>query len=214
MIVWPAKDPAEELDFSWTVPLDAGDTITSFTATKTSGSVTLESQSNVGAVGTVWISGGTADEKAYFNLIAVTDEGRTFREVGLLPVIDRASELIGEFRQRCPAFSAIDDGQVSYWLADAGGAVTTAWPSSAILPAKALYAAHMMAAAGVLTTAMPAGVTSFKSGTFSATISDSIASLKGLQSTIYGREFLSLRRRYFSGPRTAWTPPTSLTDVI
>lgn len=209
MIIWPAKDPADVLDFSWTVPLDTGDAIDTFTATKTSGDVVLDSQSTVGAAGIVWISGGTADEKAYFNLVAVTDLGRTFREVGLLPVIDRASELIGEFRQRCPAFSAIDDGQVGFWLADAGAVVGTNWPSDVILPAKALYAAHMMASAGVLPGAIPAGVTSFKSGTFSATVSDSIASLTGLKATSYGREFLLMRKRYFAGPISAWESPVS-----
>lgn len=216
MIVWPAKDPAEELDFSWTVPLDTGDTIATFTADKTSGSVvkgTVDTNT-ADTVGIVWISSGTADEKAYFSLTAVTTAGRTFREVAMLPIIDRAAELIGEFRTRCPQFVSIDDGQVSYWLSEAGSVVDSGWPADVRLRAKALYAAHMMASSGVLTSAIPQGLTSFKSGTFAATVSDSVASLTGLQSTVHGREFLTLRRRYFAGPRLSWTPPTTADYVV
>lgn len=214
MIVWPAKDPNENLDFSWTVPIDGTDTIDTFTASKTSGSVTKGTVSKTDSVGTVWISGGTADEKAYFSLTAVTADGRTFREVAMLPIIDRAAELIGEFRMRCPAFTSIDDGQVSYWLSEAGSVVDAGWPTDAVLRAKALYAAHMMASSGILSSAIPAGVTSFKSGTFSATVSDSIASLTGLQATSYGREFNTLRRRYFGGPRVAWQPGSTSDYVV
>jgi hypothetical protein len=214
MIVWPAKDPAEQLDYSWTPPLDDGDAIATFTATITSGSAIKDSDSATDSIATVWISGGTADEKTYFNLVAMTDGGRTFREVAMLPVIDRASELIGEFRIRCPMFAAIDDGVVSYWLAEAASVVGSSWPADAVLPAKALYAAHMMQASGLLASAIPAGVTSFKSGTFSATVSDSLASLTGLDATPHGREFAVMRRRYFAGPRLAWTPPADIYNVL
>jgi hypothetical protein len=207
MIAWPAKDPAEELDFSWTVPLDTGDSIATFTATKASGTVTKESQSNSTTIGTVWISGGTANEKAYFTLEAVTLGGRTFRESAILPIIDRAAELLGTFRMRYPAFASIDDGKISYWLADAGLVIGSNWPSDWILPAKACWTAHKLAESGALSGAVPAGLTSFKSGTFSATVSDSIAGLTGLDATVYGREFLAMRRSLFSGPIMSWNSP-------
>jgi hypothetical protein len=50
-------------------------------------------------------------------------------------------------------------------------------------------------------------VTSFKSGTFSASLSDAAASRTGYDATAYGRDFLLLRRRNFTGMMPAWNPP-------
>jgi hypothetical protein len=67
------------------------------------------------------------------------------------------------------------------------------------------YAAHRMAEQG-LSGAMVGGVTGFKSGTFSAQLSEQAANRTGFNATIYGREFLSLARINFAGPRTAVIP--------
>lgn len=207
MIVWPAKDPAEVLDFTWTVPLDGADTIASFTATVATGTVVKQSASNSTTQVTVWLSGGTNAETATINLTAVTAGGRTFRELAVLPVFDRASTMLALFRLRYPAFSTVADGQIGYWLADALTQVGDEWAEANRDAAKFAWAAHRMAEGGMLTGAIPAGVTSFKSGAFSATIADVVAGLTGLSGTIYGREFLALRRASFGGPLLSWSPP-------
>jgi hypothetical protein len=201
MIVWPAKDPAEVLDFTWTVPLDGDDVIDSFSPTLISGSITIDSNDKTDLVGTLWISGGTADEIAQISLRAVTEGGRTFRELGVLPLVDRASEVLADFRLRYPAFAAVADGPIGFWLAKAGAEVGANWPSEVIAEAKCAWSAHRLALAGALSAmAMPDGVTSFKSGDFSATFADSVAARTGYDATVYGREFKALQRRNFGGP--------------
>jgi hypothetical protein len=207
MIVWPAKDPVEELDFTWTVPLDTGDTIASHTVAVSSGTIAIDSDSNSNTQVTVWLSGGADGETATVNLTATTAGGRTFREVAVLPVFDRASDLLALFRLRYGAFSAVADGTIGYWLADAARLVDDAWAEADRDPARFAWAAHMLSETGALASAIPAGVTSFRSGSFSATIDSSVATLTGLKATSYGREFLALRRASFAGPFLAWTPP-------
>lgn len=116
------------------------------------------------------------------------------------------SVLLPDFRNRYPGFAAVADASVSLWL-DEGALEVAAWPILAQDRAAMLYAAHNLAAQGLGAGAIPAGVTSFKSGTFSATVSDSAAGRTGFASTVYGREYLALARRHFAGPRLAWTPP-------
>ena len=204
MIVWPAKDPAEVFDFTWTVPLDAGDTITAHTAVVASGTVAKDSDDATASQVRVWLSGGTDGETATFTLTAITNGGRTFREVAVLPVFDRASSLLAMFRLRYPAFAAIDDGTIGYWLASAGAHAN--WGDDADVARQAL-AAHRIELANA---AIPGGVTNFKSGTFSATLSDVAANRTGYDATVYGREYLDLMRRNFAGPIMAWTPPTDV----
>lgn len=110
-------------------------------------------------------------------------------------------------KTRYPAFAAVADGTVQAWLDDAATFADDGWPDADRATAVMAYAAHRMAELGLVASAIPAGVTSFKSGTFSATVSDAVAGLTGLKSTAYGREFIALRRRNFAGPRLAWTPP-------
>lgn len=210
MIIWPAKDPVEVFDYTWDVPVDSGDTVAAHTAAKTAGSVAKDSDAHTDAAVTVWISGGTDGEMATFNLTATTVGGRTFREAAILPVYDRATELLGLFRLRYPAFANVTDGVIGYWLADALRYVDDSWPEADQDPGRLALSAHLMSQAGVLPSAIPAGVTSFKSGTFSATVSDKFASQQGLMASIYGREFLDLRKRAFAGPRLAWDPPASV----
>ena len=113
-----------------------------------------------------------------------------------------------DLKTRFPAFSGVDDAVVEYWIDDAARVVDESWPENSFAPAIMAHAAHMMTEVGVLGGgAIPAGVTSFKSGTFSATISDRVASATGYGTSFYGRQFLALRRAAFMGPRPAWTPP-------
>lgn len=197
MIAWPAKDPVEVLDFTWDVPLDESDTVASHTAAVSSGTIVLDSDAHADGKVTVWLSGGEDGETAFVNLTATTAGGRTFREVAVLGVLDRASELLALFRLRYAALASIDDGTIGYWFAQSTHI-------SGNDPARLALAAHhaSLAAPG----AIPAGVTSFKSGTFSATMSDSVAGRTGLNATVYGREYLDLMRAT-SGPIMAWDPP-------
>lgn len=115
---------------------------------------------------------------------------------------------IADFRARYPAFDAVADASVTYWLAE-GFAEVAAW-AEADQPRGALaYAAHKLAEQGT-GGALPNGVTGFKSGTFDAQISDSVAKRTGFHATVYGREFLDLARRSFAGPRLAHTPTVSI----
>lgn len=208
MIAWPAKDPADIADFTWTPALDAGDTIASFVAAITSGAITQsEPSSHTDTQGTVWITGGADKELAILSLTITTAGGRTFREAAVLPVFDRASETLAIFRLRYPSFAAVSDGAISYRLYEALDVVGDNWPADMLMQARTAWAAHKLVETGTLSGAVPQGLTSFKSGTFSATVSDGLASLTGLDATVYGREFLAMRRVSFSGPIMAWTPP-------
>ena len=210
MIVWTAKDPAEIADYTWTPDLDPGDTIATFTASVTSGAVEIDSTEDTDTTGTLWLSGGADKELAMFSLTVTTAGGRTFREGAVLPIFDRATELLALFRLRYPAFAAVSDGLISYRLFDALTEVGDNWPDAQRTNARLAWSAHKLAEAGSLGGAVPQGVTSFKSGTFSATVSDSVAGLTGMDATVYGREFVALRRAAFAGPRMAWAPPTAL----
>lgn len=115
-----------------------------------------------------------------------------------------------DLKAKYPAFATVADATVDLWLAEA---VTecAGFIESDRARAEMAYAAHMMRENGLGTGgAIPVGVTSFKSGTFSATVSDTIAGATGFNASIYGREYMILRRRSFAGPRLAWTPPAAL----
>lgn len=115
--------------------------------------------------------------------------------------------LLATFRLRYPAFAAVSDDTVTLWL-DEGALEVAGWTPELQDRGAMLYAAHQLASQGMGTGAIPAGATSFKSGTFSLSLSDSAASRTGFNATIYGRDYLALVRRQFAGPRLAWTPPT------
>lgn len=112
-----------------------------------------------------------------------------------------------DLKARYPAFTAVADATVDVWLEDAATFADASWPDADRRVAVMAYAAHRLAELGMGAGAIPAGVTSFRSGSFSANVSDAQASRTGLSATVYGREFLALRRRSFAGPRLAWTPP-------
>ena len=108
-------------------------------------------------------------------------------------------------KARYPAFASVADATVDYWLSEAAEDCAS-WSESLRARGEMALAAHRMAEIGIVTGAVPAGVTSFRSGTFSATVSDGVASRTGYESTVYGREFAQLARNLFGGPRLAWQP--------
>jgi hypothetical protein len=210
MIIWPAKDPDTVADFVWNPRLDAGDEIASITVAVAEGAVVIDSSDHDETLATLWLSGGTDGETCLISLLAITDDGREFADTAAIQIVAKSDETLAAFRLRYPAFVNVPDEAIDYWIADAARVVDTSWVEGDISPAKFAHAAHMMAETGVLSGKIPAGVTSFKSGTFSATIAESIASAEGYRSTVYGRQFLVLRRANLSGPRGAWNPPADV----
>ena len=104
-------------------------------------------------------------------------------------------------KARYPAFAAVADVTVDYWIEDGERFVTTSWAVGDYAPALMAYAAHRMALEGLGTgsaVGIPAGVTSFKSGTFSVGFSDTVANAQssgGWEATRYGVEFRVMLRR-------------------
>jgi hypothetical protein len=197
MIVWPAKDPADIADYTWQPSLDTGDTIATFTAVVTSGTVTQpEIATHNGQIGAVWLAGGIDAELAIITLTVTTNGGRVFKDAAVVPVFSHATEALAIFRLRYPEFASTLDGQVSYWLYD-GLTMAADWTErDAAITA---YAAHQiaMAANNAAIGALPMGVTSFKSGVFSAEISDTKRT--GFSATNYGVDFLAIATRCIGG---------------
>lgn len=119
------------------------------------------------------------------------------------------------FKVRYPAFTAVDDATVDYWIADAQRIVTEAWIEADYQPAIMALAAHSMLKAGVEVAssqvgAMAAkGVTQFRSGSFSVGFDASAAARRsgtGYDSTDPGAEFAVMLRRNRGGPFTVSAP--------
>ena len=99
-------------------------------------------------------------------------------------------------KTRYPAFAAVPDATVNYWINDGLRFVKEGWGADDYQAGLMAYAAHQMALTGLGTDAVAgAGVTSFRSGTFSATISDEQANATGYKATRYGQEFATIQRR-------------------
>lgn len=116
-----------------------------------------------------------------------------------------SSPLLTAFRLRFPAFASVPDEVVQYWIDDAGALVGDNWPDQDRGIGVMSLAAHNMASLGLGKGTAPAGVTSFKSGTFSVQMSDKAASATGYSSTIYGRQYLDMCQRIFGGARLVRT---------
>ena len=108
-----------------------------------------------------------------------------------------------ELKARYPAFASVADATVDVWIADAEGPVGANWDDAERANGVILFAAHNMALIGL--GGAPAGVTSFKSGTFAVTVSDKLAGASGIYATIYGRMYAELCRRLFGGARVVKT---------
>lgn len=115
---------------------------------------------------------------------------------------------LAEFRARYPSFDEVADGTVQAWLTD-GDAETVRFADDVRPRAVMLFAAHNLASQGLGTGTIAAGVTSFRSGAFSASLSEAAASRTGFAATAHGRAYLDLARIQFGGPRLAWEPPAA-----
>ena len=116
--------------------------------------------------------------------------------------------LLGEFRLRYPAFNAVSDQIIVYWMNDADRLGIGTWDDLDQSPARMLYAAHNIVVSGALGAssgdAIPAGVTRFKSGNMDVAISEQAANASfngGYGSTSYGQQLQVLIRRNTGGPR-------------
>lgn len=110
---------------------------------------------------------------------------------------------------RFPAFAAVDDAVVEYWLDDARVTVTDAWIEADRAPAEMALAAHNMAmegygsAGGAVAGLAAMGVTDFKSGAMSASFDASTVAARnagGYKASRYGTAFLEFLRRNVGGP--------------
>jgi len=122
-----------------------------------------------------------------------------------------------DLRARYAAFAAVDDATITYWLTDAHRMVDTSWMEEDYPVALIAYAAYRMTEEGVaglagseISDIAASGVTSFKSGTFSASFSDAAASQAaagGYQANRYGREYWALLLKNRGGPRVTGHAP-------
>lgn len=111
-------------------------------------------------------------------------------------------------KARYPAFAAVDNSIIQYWLTDALRFVDTSWTEGDYAVAIMAMAAHNMARAGYGSASAgiggAAGVESFKSGGVSIQFSaDAVkaAVAGGYASTPYGQEYADLLARNKGGPR-------------
>lgn len=230
MPTWPPKDPDSKLDFVYTIPLDAEDSVSDFTFTKLAGDVVVETPAPAlaaapatnldGVYGqdvTVWLSGGLDGELAVFYVEWETAAGRIDDDLILLEVIEDAGDLAltgyakpapGHLIMRYPAFAAVPQATIRYWLVDAERGVGTSWIEGDYAAGLMALAAHNMALAGLGTDAaalggIPAGITTMKSGTLSLSFTEQAANARlggGFGSTRYGAEYMILLRRNRGGP--------------
>jgi hypothetical protein len=110
---------------------------------------------------------------------------------------------------RFPAFAAVAEETIDAWLTDAQLTVTGSWIEADYSPAIMELAAHNMALLGIGATGAGsiggmAGVTGFRSGSFSANFSDEAVAAQvkgGYASTPYGKLFAVRLRRNRGGVR-------------
>lgn len=114
---------------------------------------------------------------------------------------------LADFKALYPAFAALTDTPYAAYATKAEARVGSSY-GDAQQDATELLTAHLLAINGVgqgeAANLSGVGVTSFKSGTFSATLSDAVVTAKakgGYQATVYGQQFADIQRRLFAGPR-------------
>lgn len=209
---WPPKTPDAVLDYLYTIPLDEGDTVTSYTVTKLAGSVMKDADSRDEADVTVKLSGGIDGEFNIFQIAWTTAGGRTDDSIVTIAVVavSEYEPAIAEFLIRYPAFASVSTATIAYWLKDAETVVTDSWIEADVSPARMALAAHNLAlsgagsSGGAVGNLAAMGVTSFKSASMSVNFdADTIkASNSGsYSSTKYGQLFLPYLRRNVGGPR-------------
>lgn len=223
MATWAPKDPDAVLDYLYTIPLDQGDTVASYTLSLLAGTVAIDNQSRSGADVTAWLSGGEDGETAVFKIEWTTTLSRTNDDIITLAVQSAdvpdlaltgyAKPAPGNLIARYPAFAAVPVSTIRAWLTDAERFVTDSWGEGDYAAGLMSLAAHNMALAGLGTDAaslsgVPAGVTALKSGSLALNFTPEAANARltgDLTATRYGQEFAQLQARNVGGPRVAAT---------
>ena len=100
-LAWPAKDPADVLDYEFDISAallgNAGDGIASLSVAISpngAGDVVLNSSTADGAVVVLWLSGGQAGTTYTVRITAATQSGRTIGRAVLLPVLALAAPIV------------------------------------------------------------------------------------------------------------------------
>lgn len=114
---------------------------------------------------------------------------------------------LATFMAAYPAFSTLTEPAYDYWAGKAEGEVGENFGDQQ-QDATELLTAHKLALNGIglapgASMLAATGATSFKSGTFSATVSDSVVAQRakgGYAATVYGQQFREIQRRLFGGP--------------
>jgi len=220
---WPAKDPQAVLDYLYTIPLDEGDSVSSYTLEKLSGSVAIDSDSRALADVTAWLSGGEDGETSIFRLAWVTAGGREDDAILLLPVeanepaplalTGYAKPSAAHLIMKYPAFADVSPATIGFWLTDSERFVTPAWGEVDYAAGLMSLAAHNMALLGLGAgveglSGLPAGVNRIRSGSLDVSFTDAGANLRvngGFAATLYGQEYDVLLRRNRGGPLIAPT---------
>lgn len=225
MATWTAKDPDAVQDYSFTIPLDEGDTVASATFEKLSGDVVVDNDpesERVDVLITAWLSGGTEGETNVFRIAWITAAGREDDEIITLATIAHESDqplpltgyekpAVAHLIAKYPAFANVERSTIQFWLTDAERYVDTSWMEQDYAAAIMAMAAHNLSISGFGTEAeqtsdLPQGITSMKIGTLGLTFDSSLTRSKAegsLESTRYGSEYKRLLRRNKAGPRVA-----------
>jgi hypothetical protein len=108
-----------------------------------------------------------------------------------------------------PAFAAVDDSTITYWLDRAARTVDQGWPEDDGPHARMLLAAHLMVQQG-LGTGAEAEAYAAGAGGFKRLKSGALEIERGdaggdLASTSYGAQFAALQRSIVAGPRVTGT---------
>lgn len=114
---------------------------------------------------------------------------------------------LAAFQALFPAFSTLQQDAYDAWVTKAEARVGESYGDDQ-QDATELLTAHLLATNGVgmssaASTLAATGATSFKSGSFSATISESVVAKRakgGFAATIWGEQFAAIQRRLFGGP--------------
>ena len=117
---------------------------------------------------------------------------------------------LATFKATYPAFSTLTEDPYAAWATKAEARVSESYGAEQ-QDATELLTAHLLAINGVglaagTGTLAATGATSFKSGTFSATLSDAVVAQRakgGYGATPYGQQFGEIQRRLFGGPMLA-----------
>lgn len=198
MIIWEAKDPNEIIEYVWEPPLTNGDHIDSYTIAVVAGTVTIVSDDNSNTAITAFINGGADGEVAQVLMRATTTRDHVYEETALIQVAATDAPGLAEFKAIFPAFAAVPDAAIEFWLGRATPEVGDDWGADADL-GRYYLAAHYMTLNGIGTSseAQTAGLGAkrLKSGAFEIELGAS-ADAEGLKSTNYGRQFMALLRRH------------------